>query len=120
MEIKDIRGEVITVSEDGGEKGSKPERYDLLPWEALDEVARVYGMGAQKYAAHNWRRGYPWGLSLAAAGRHIAKWAQGETFDPESGLHHLAHACFHMLVLVAWEMSGRYNRYDDRYKGDDT
>lgn len=33
----------------GGEKGQKPERYDLIPWLAMDEVARVYAFGAKKY-----------------------------------------------------------------------
>jgi len=33
----------------GAQKGSKPERYDLIPADAMDEVARVYGEGAKKY-----------------------------------------------------------------------
>lgn len=86
----------------GGEKGSKPERYDLIPSSALDEVARVYGFGSRKYAVNNWVKGYDWGLSIAALERHISAFKQGEDLDPESGLHHLAHAVFHCLALVTF------------------
>jgi hypothetical protein len=50
--------EVRTTSATGGEKGVKPEAWALLPSEALEEIARVYAFGAEKYAAHNWRKGY--------------------------------------------------------------
>lgn len=87
----------------GGEKGRKPERYDLLPYEALDEVARVYGMGAEKYEDWNWAKGYAWSLSLGALQRHVAAFAQGEDADPESGYSHLAHAAFHCLALITFQ-----------------
>jgi hypothetical protein len=93
----------ITDPITGGQKGSKPERFDLLPWPALEEVARVYAFGAQKYADHNWHKGYKWGLSLASLFRHVVSWAKGEDRDPESGLHHLAHAVFHCLTLVTFQ-----------------
>lgn len=100
-------GEVrVTDPETGGAKGTKPERYDLVPWEAMDEVARVYEFGSRKYDDHNWRKGYKWSLSIAAAFRHLARFVCGETHDPESGLHHCAHATFHMLTLITYTMKG--------------
>lgn len=96
----------------GGAKGVKSERFDLLPWEALEEVARVYAFGAEKYADHNWARGYRWSLSLGALLRHVARWASGESRDPESGLHHLAHAMFHCLTLITYQTHNRGT--DDR------
>lgn len=90
----------------GGEKGTKPERYDLVPSDAMDEVARVYGYGANKYAPRNWEKGYDWGLSVAALERHVSKFKQLEDIDTESGLHHLAHAAFHCLALISWGMRG--------------
>lgn len=99
----------------GAQKGTKDERYDLIPWGwATDEIARVYAFGAIKYADHNWRKGYKWSLSMAALMRHIVKWASGETLDPESGLHHLAHAGFHILSLLTYHVEHPWN--DDRYK----
>jgi hypothetical protein len=92
----------ITDPQTGGEKGSKIERYDLIPSHAMDEVARVYGKGAEKYAQRNWERGYAWGLSLAALERHLAKFKQGEQRD-ELGNHHLAAVVFHALALMTFE-----------------
>lgn len=109
--------ETRTVSATGGEKGVKPERYDLLPKPALDALARVYSYGATKYADHNWRRGYEWSKSYAAAMRHLTAFWNGETHDPESGLPHVAHAMFHMAALLTWlETDGEGGQFDDRYR----
>lgn len=96
-------GEVRIKSETGGEKCSKPERYDLVPSYAMDEVARVYGAGAKKYDLRNWERGYDWGLSLAALQRHIKAFEKGESYDEETKCHHLASAVFHCLALMTFE-----------------
>lgn len=110
--------EVRTTSSTGGEKGVKPEAYALIPWGAMDEIARVYEFGARKYAEHNWRKGYEWGKSFSALCRHIFAFWKGEDRDPESNLSHLAHAGFHILSLLTfWLDPDRYGEHDDRYKG---
>lgn len=86
----------------GGSKGMKPERYGLLPVEALAEVARVYGYGSEKYDDRNWEKSYAWSLSYDALQRHINAFWGGEINDPESGLAHLAHAAFHILTLLTF------------------
>jgi len=112
-------GEVRTTSATGGEKGVKPEAWALLPSEALEEIARVYDFGAQKYAAHNWRKGYEWSKSFSACMRHMWAWWRGEDLDPESGLSHLGHAGFHVLTMLTfWLERGRYGVFDDRYKSE--
>ena len=108
--------EVRTTSSTGGEKGVKPERYDLLPKAALDEIARVYAFGATKYADHNWLKGYEWSKSYAALQRHLTAWWAGEDTDPESGLSHLGHAGFHVFALLVFESRERFAQHDDRYK----
>lgn len=108
-------GEVrITDPETGGMKGRKPERYELLPFEALNDVARVYAFGAEKYEDWNWAKGFPWSLSIGAAFRHMAAFASGEDTDPESGLPHPAHAVFHMLGLMMFRSHGLGT--DDRWR----
>lgn len=110
----------VTDPETGGQKGKKPEEYALIPVEALAEIARVYGYGAEKYEPNNWRRGYAWSLSYSALQRHINAFWRGERTDPESGLHHLAHAAFHLLSLMTFDNVGsdllvpRYDEKDDR------
>lgn len=76
-------------------------RWDLLPFRALDEIAKVLEFGARKYAPDNWRKveGWRWRY-LGATFRHLAAWATGERLDSESGLHHLAHAGCCVLFLL--------------------
>lgn len=110
--------EVRTTSRTGGQKGVKPQRYDLLPKAALDMAAEVYAFGATKYADHNWRKRYEWSKSYAAAMRHLTAFWDGETFDEESGLPHLGHAMFHLFALATWlHEDGEDSEFDDRFKG---
>lgn len=107
--------EVVVIDETtGGRKAQKVERYDLLPFEGLDEIARVYGRGAEKYEPNNWRKGYRYSLSYGALLRHVSRWAQGEDRDQETGLHHLAHAAWHCLTLITFQARGLGS--DDRPK----
>lgn len=93
----------VTDPVTGGQKGKKAEEYALIPVRPLAEVARVYGYGASKYAANNYRKGYAWSLSLSALQRHIEAFRSGESDDPESGRHHLAHAAFHLFALMEFD-----------------
>ena len=79
-------GLALTDPVTGGAKGSKPQRYDLIPPEALDALATVYGIGCQKYSDRNWERGYAYGLSFAAMMRHAGAWWRGEEIDKERGV----------------------------------
>jgi len=88
-------------------------RMDLLPLDAVREVALVLTFGVKKYDARNWEKGMTWGRLLAAALRHLTAWAMGEDKDPESGLSHLAHAGCDVLMLLAYELRGVGE--DDRY-----
>lgn len=107
--------EVRTTSSTGGEKGAKPERFDLIPVEALGIVAQLYGKGAEKYAAHNWRKGYEWSKSYAALQRHANAFWSGQDNDPEMELPHMAAVAFHALTLMTfmWEQP----QFDDRFIG---
>jgi hypothetical protein len=112
-------GEVrVTDLTTGAQKGSKPERFDLIPVGPLTEVARVYGKGAAKYAERNWERGYAWHLSYAAMQRHVNLFWAGNSIDDGpggTGCHHLACAMFHLLALMEFEARGTGT--DDRATG---
>jgi hypothetical protein len=97
---------------DAGRKDDtgKP-RMELLPPDALTEVAAVMTFGAAKYGDYNWN-----GLSASrlfgAALRHLWAWWGGEDNDPETGRPHLAHAaCCALMVL---EQARHRPEYDDR------
>ena len=83
---------------------SKP-RWDLLPWKAASAIVDVLTFGALKYTPGNWRL-VPDARDryLAALLRHVSAWADGERMDPESGLHHLAHAGCCLVFLLEAEL----------------
>ena len=105
--------EIRSVSSTGGEKGTKDERFSLLPTQALAKVARHYGIGARKYAAHNWRRGYEWSKSYDALQRHANAFWSGEDIDEETDSPHMAAVAFHALTLLTFMDEQR--GFDDRY-----
>src|SRR5262249_50148293 len=90
----------------GGSKEESQSRFDLVPPDALNHLARVYGHGEAKYPSGpegpNYMRGYPWHLSIASLERHVQKMKAGEWLDPESGLPHLAHAAWHAFTLMVF------------------
>lgn len=77
-------------------------RYDLLEPHAIEELAKVFTKGAEKYAPFNWMKGMPWSKMLASMKRHIASFEKGEDFDAETGLPHMAHAAWNALGLVTY------------------
>ncbi len=87
--------------EEGRKDDSGKLRYDLLPWKSLREVVGVLTFGAIKYAPDNWRH-VPDAKAryTSAFFRHVEAWRGGETHDPETGLHHLAHAICCLLFLL--------------------
>lgn len=74
--------------------------YGLIPPLALKEMVRVLTFGAQKYERNNWKhvddakRRY-----FDAMQRHLWAYQEGEKLDPESGIHHLAHAMCCLFFL---------------------
>lgn len=94
----------------GGEKGTKIERYDLVPTEPLRWLAEMYGRGALKYDARNWERGYEWSKSYSALCRHLQAFWNGELLipqneagdDPTAGVPHLTAVAWHAFALLEW------------------
>ena len=81
---------------------------NLLSTEAMNQTAAVLKFGAQKYAEHNWRKGFAWSRPLAAAMRHLTAFNDGEDKDPESGLSHLAHAACCIMFLLEFEKTHQH------------
>jgi len=106
--IISIAGDTINLGRkfDGGKL-----EYGLLPPYALQETVKVLTFGAQKYERNNWihvddaNRRY-----FDALQRHLWAWKMGENIDPESGLHHLAHAMCCLMFL--YERDVIYNDKD--------
>ena len=91
-------------------------RYDLIPPEAMEELAKVLTHGATKYEDHNWARGMKWGRVFSALMRHMWSWWKGENVDPETGYSHLSHALCNLVFLVTYEQR-KMGQFDDRFVG---
>jgi hypothetical protein len=48
-----------TTFEGGSTRSEMQERYDLIPKEAMDAIARRLALGAAKHGENNWRSGGP-------------------------------------------------------------
>ena len=93
---------------------SDKSRVDLLDAEFLIGVGEVLKFGANKYADHNWRRGFKYSRLIAAALRHTFAIMRGEDNDPESGLPHVHHlGC--CVMFLAWHLKNK-PELDDRWK----
>lgn len=88
-------------------------RWDLLPWDAVEDIVCILTYGAQKYDDRNWEKGMDHGRLFAACQRHLKSyWQDRENIDPESNLHHLAHAACNLIMLLA--LHRREQGKDDR------
>lgn len=97
----------------GSKHDAGKEPVGLIPREAVLAEARVLAFGAEKYAAHNWRKGMRWSRLGDAAMRHLLAWLDGEDNDPETGLPHLAHlrCCAGFLLAYAERGAGTDDRH---------
>lgn len=73
---------------------------DLVPYDAVVEVAKVLDFGAKKYAPGNWSKGIELSRLIAAAERHIGEFKEGRDLDAESNLSHLAHSACNLLFAI--------------------
>ena len=86
---------------------AKP-KMNLLPPKALIEVGKVLTFGAEKYGAENWKELEDLqNRYTAGALRHIFAHMDGEKFDPETNLSHLAHAMCCLLFKLEIELEER-------------
>lgn len=91
-------------NESGAKLDSGKNRLSLVLFgftHALQEVGKVGTFGAAKYTDNGWmdvpdgERRYS-----DAMLRHLMKEAEGEIFDPETGISHAAHAAWNSLARL--------------------
>lgn len=92
----------------------------MLPVFALEEVAKVFDYGKNKYsrdgydATDNWRKGLSWRSTVGSLLRHSFSFLRGQDRDEESGLYHMAHVGANALFLLQFLITN--GGTDDRYK----
>lgn len=102
------------MSNEGGVKfDSNKAPHDLIPYEALDEIARVLQAGEAKYSAGNWAGGIRIRRLISAALRHIGQFNSGQDYDEETKTLHLANSATNLMFAI-WMMKNRPDM-DDRW-----
>lgn len=94
-------------------KPTKRERLSLIPPMPLLEMARAFHAGAQKYEDFGYMKAPNLGKYVDAMLRHVVAFMAGEDVDPETGIHHLAHAACNAFILQVLQAEGEAT--DDRY-----
>lgn len=75
-------------------------QYSLIPTSTTKALAEVLTYGANKYAPNNWQLVDNGEVRyMDALFRHLEAFRYGETHDPESGIHHLAHVLTNVAFL---------------------
>ena len=114
----DLKGSKIispNINTSGLKYDSGKPRYDLIPADALEEVAKVYTVGAKKYGDRNWEKGLSYSRLFGSLMRHAWAWWRGERNDKENKLHHLSSVIFCALGLLHYELnSEKFKGLDDR------
>jgi hypothetical protein len=109
-EDDETKPETTHTQDKGVKNDSGKTQWSYLPLQSIKSVIDVMTYGDKKYPAEdgsNWKR-----VKNArkryynATMRHLTSWFDGEKNDPESGLHHLAHACSNILFLLWFEFNG--------------
>jgi hypothetical protein len=72
----------------------------LVPASLVHYTAYALTYGEIKYAAHNWRNGFKWSSLIDSASRHFEAFKEGQDFDEESGLPHIALLACNIAFLV--------------------
>ena len=104
----------IENSEKGLKFDEEKIRFDLIPGDALEALAKVYTYGTKKYSAQNWRKGLEWSRVFGALMRHAWAFWRGEEIDEESGLPHIMQAAWACFSLHVYSKTRR--EFDDRIK----
>ena len=90
----------------------KPD-LSLIPYEALEELAKVLMYGEKKYGRWNWKKKLNYSRLTSAALRHIHKFNSGIDRDDESGELHLSHAACNLFFLIYF-LKNKIKDIDDR------
>jgi hypothetical protein len=93
-------------------------RYDLIPRKPLEDLAKLFGFGANKYAPRNWEQGFLWSTPYNAMIRHATEFNDGHDYDDGpggSGLPHPIAIAWNALILAQFMIT--HPELDDRRNG---
>jgi hypothetical protein len=89
--------EAKTVYETGASRSAdvRGVRYDLVPPEGIEAVAKAMYVGSINHGDHNWKKGLKHSVYINHALRHINLYMQGKSEED-----HIGHALANLMMLV--------------------
>ena len=83
-------------------------RWDLLPMQEIEDIVRVFHLGAKKYEPNGWKD-IPNGFERyrAAMMRHLMCYMNGERYDKELNVSHLSQVCWNAIVMLWYDKHGK-------------
>lgn len=105
--LRDEPLESIDVNEKGGKQAALEGRYDLVPFSAIHESAKILKAGAEKYGVDNWRK-----ISVEShvnhALEHLYRYLELKRLNlsEEDGDYDLGHALVRLMFAVAIDNDG--------------
>lgn len=87
------------------DKKDSKVRWELLPLDIINEIAKVYTKGAEKYSDNNWKlleNGYE--RYKGALLRHLAANDQN-SIDEETGCYHLAQVAWNAIAMLWFKLN---------------
>jgi len=93
---------------DKAKRNKIDRRFDLIPAPCLDDVARVFAEGAEKYGEKNWQKSRltDGDGPINHAMKHINNYTLGIDNDGDLPITHLTHA----IVNLMFEFYYEYNQ----------
>ena len=116
QEAYKMDGQILAT---GTKKDEGKTRWDLVPYEVVDAIARILTKGAIKYDARNWEKGISYGRVYRAAMGHLVKFWNAKLIGEDGINHddgvetHLDHAICGLMFLSAYEKRD-LKSFDDR------
>lgn len=89
-------------------------RMELLPWNELEEIAKVYTAGANKYGPNKWQN-LPDGYQRykGAMLRHLTEVEKGNDVDPDTGCLHAAQIAWNAIAMLHFKMDEYKKRLEN-------
>ena len=87
----------VTTYETGATRSADAEgvRYDLVPPEGIEAVAKAMAVGATTHGAHNWKKGLRNSILINHALRHIVEYMKEGSVNED----HIGHALANLMML---------------------
>lgn len=96
---------------EGGMKNDRKDgkiRLELVPMAEIEDIAKLYTIGAEKYADNSWKEienGFE--RYRAALLRHMIAYMKGERFDDETGINHITAVAWNAIAMLWFDKQGK-------------